>query len=139
MDETNTVDVAGIKVPVPSTEASTDTATQAVQTTTPVQEVGVISSDQGLKEVQGAQETEKQLSPYFRGVQGEGDQEKLFGIEATSPEEALKDPRLSTHSGVQSISEQDYLTLVDQDGREVTLKGDALTDDKIKELEGQGY
>lgn len=96
-------------------------------------EVGVISSNQGLKEVKKSQETEARLSPY-QGVDAKG---SVYDIgNKTSYTEALKDPKLAETSGVQN---KDFVIYADADGREVKLEGDALTPEKQQELEGQGY
>lgn len=110
------------------------TSQMAVKQTKPVSEVGVISSNQGLQAVQTAQEKEAQLSPLFQGIDKEG---KLFDIEATSSQEALKDPRLAEGSGVQ---QKDFTTFINPETeQELTLEGDANTPQKRSELESQGY
>ena len=104
-----------------------DIAQQAVNTTTPVGEVGVISSNQGRNAVQKAQDTEQRLTalPKKEAVQGVAD-----SFQAETPEQ---------QKSVQDFKDA-FATYINQEtGQEQTLKGEALTREAQSNLESQGY
>lgn len=117
-----------------------DKSKNDVATTTPVQdsqEVGVISSKQGLDIVKQAQEQEAQLSPIQQEDLAQDDtvQDKAAN---TSGFDSLKDMSIGLAKD-KEVSD-DFVTYINPEtDQEQTLRGAAITPEKQSQLESQGF
>lgn len=122
---------AGMNIDRQTTDVSE--ARRAVQQTKPVQEVGVISSNQGLQAVNEAKEKEAQLSP----IQREDINKQIEQINQGTT--ALGKERGTELQQLEKLGE-DSVTLVNPETeQELTLKGEANNPEKRSELEAQGF